>query len=317
MTNVTLHHLLPPKTPVGCDNCGWLGTADQLEEICDFQERVYPGETTPAGACPVDDCGACCHLIEDEHAPDPTIEDLATLLADNLRAWEDEEDSVQREHADLINRLRGFSPLKVLGRLTTTPTTTPRHYITTLERLWDTLSDTIEGGRITAVDCPDDYQALVTLMQECETARDKARWPAKGAPEPKTPPLKRYTVQCGFADYNACTVEVEAASVEEACQKACEEASQSPDWKRLDHAGDTYVDAIGEGDEAWDGGLGSALAVPAAFTEAALHLGPVERAARDMLATLKEIRSKCTNLAGPAWELADAAIVKVEDAIRG
>lgn len=34
--------------------------------------------------------------------------ELQYLLADNLEAWEGEEDSVQEEHADLIERLQKF-----------------------------------------------------------------------------------------------------------------------------------------------------------------------------------------------------------------
>lgn len=45
-------------------------------------------------------------------------------------------------------------------------------YIDSLELLWDMLSDTIEGGRLTESDIPDDYAALVTVMQECERLRN-------------------------------------------------------------------------------------------------------------------------------------------------
>jgi hypothetical protein len=37
-------------------------------------------------------------------------------------------------------------------------------YILELEKLWDMLSDTVEGGRLTEADIPDDYQALVSQM---------------------------------------------------------------------------------------------------------------------------------------------------------
>lgn len=45
-------------------------------------------------------------------------------------------------------------------------------YTKALERLWDMLSDTVEGGRLTEADCPDDYEALVHQMVACEQARD-------------------------------------------------------------------------------------------------------------------------------------------------
>ncbi len=47
-------------------------------------------------------------------------------------------------------------------------------YIDSLELLWDVLSDAIEGGRLTESDIPDDYAAFVTVMQECEAARNLA-----------------------------------------------------------------------------------------------------------------------------------------------
>lgn len=44
-------------------------------------------------------------------------------------------------------------------------------YISALEELWDLVSDVVEGGRLTEVDLPDDYRALVEKMQECERLR--------------------------------------------------------------------------------------------------------------------------------------------------
>lgn len=40
-------------------------------------------------------------------------------------------------------------------------------YVGSLEKLWDTISDTVEGGRLTEADIPDDYQAIVEQMVEC------------------------------------------------------------------------------------------------------------------------------------------------------
>lgn len=37
-------------------------------------------------------------------------------------------------------------------------------YFDQLERLWDMLSDCVEGGRLTEADLPDDYEALVHQM---------------------------------------------------------------------------------------------------------------------------------------------------------
>lgn len=50
-------------------------------------------------------------------------------------------------------------------------TDTQSRYIKELEKLWDMLSDTIEGGRLTEADIPDDYQAFVTQMMACEASR--------------------------------------------------------------------------------------------------------------------------------------------------
>lgn len=46
-----------------------------------------------------------------------------------------------------------------------------RNYIRELEKLWDMLSDAIEGGRLTESDIPDDYQAIVYQMRECKKKR--------------------------------------------------------------------------------------------------------------------------------------------------
>ncbi|MCP1674322.1 hypothetical protein J2T57_001424 [Natronocella acetinitrilica] len=47
-----------------------------------------------------------------------------------------------------------------------------RQYIQELERLWDFVSDMVEGGRLSEELVPDDYQALVSQMSErCEPAR--------------------------------------------------------------------------------------------------------------------------------------------------
>lgn len=45
------------------------------------------------------------------------------------------------------------------------------NYIKQLEALWDMVSDMVEGGRLTEADIPDDYDALVRKMGECEAAR--------------------------------------------------------------------------------------------------------------------------------------------------
>lgn len=47
---------------VECNNCEWYGVVAECHNISDVQERVDPGETFPAGECPL--CGALAHLVE-------------------------------------------------------------------------------------------------------------------------------------------------------------------------------------------------------------------------------------------------------------
>lgn len=89
--------------------------------------------------------------------------------------------------------------------------------------------------------------------------------PRAGAESPR----RSWTVQCSFASYDANVVTVEAATPEEACERAIELANQSDGWKSLDHCGDTFVDALTEGEDTdpWAGGFASAVPVPIAYHE--------------------------------------------------
>lgn len=77
-----------------------------------------------------------------------------------------------------------------------------------------------------------------------------------------------FTVQCSFASYDAKTVVVEAGSLEEALDRAIAAANQGGGWSSLDVCGDTFVDAVAEGQDAdpWTD-FASSLPVPARFTE--------------------------------------------------
>lgn len=79
---------------------------------------------------------------------------------------------------------------------------------------------------------------------------------------------KFWTIQCGYPAYYANTVCVEAETLEEACKKAIEEANQDPNWKSVSYCGDTFIDAINEGEwsEPWQNGR-SATEIPADFQE--------------------------------------------------
>ena len=80
--------------------------------------------------------------------------------------------------------------------------------------------------------------------------------------------MTRYTVQCGYAAYYANTVTVEAESLDAALATAIEQANDDACWKALDHCGETFVDAVaeGEGADPWDR-FQSAIPIPDRFTE--------------------------------------------------
>lgn len=80
--------------------------------------------------------------------------------------------------------------------------------------------------------------------------------------------MTRYTVQCSFASYDAKTVVVDADTLDEALEKAVSEANDDySDWEALGASGDTFVDAVAEGDiELWANDT-PLVAIPARFTE--------------------------------------------------
>ena len=49
-----------------CDSCGTIWDEDELATIHHPCERTSPGEITPAGECPDEECGALCFLFWDE-----------------------------------------------------------------------------------------------------------------------------------------------------------------------------------------------------------------------------------------------------------
>ena len=78
--------------------------------------------------------------------------------------------------------------------------------------------------------------------------------------------MNHYTVCCGYASHYHNTVTVEADSLDEALEKAIEQAGDDPHWKSADYCGSTFVDAIAEGEEADPWG-DTAIPVPDHFTE--------------------------------------------------
>ena len=75
-----------------------------------------------------------------------------------------------------------------------------------------------------------------------------------------------YTVCCGYASHYHNTVTVEADSLDEALEKAIEQAGDDPHWKSADYCGSTFVDAIAEGEDADPWG-DTAIPIPDRFTQ--------------------------------------------------
>ena len=53
-----------------------------------------------------------------------------------------------------------------------------------------------------------------------------------------------YTVCCGYASHYHNTVTVEADTLDEAVEKAIEQAGDDPHWKSVDQASQTFVEAL-------------------------------------------------------------------------
>ncbi len=76
-----------------------------------------------------------------------------------------------------------------------------------------------------------------------------------------------WTVQVGYNAHHCNTVTVEAATIEEALEKAVAAANEDANgWRSSDHCSDSFIDAFceGAGCDPWGKG---ALPVPARFTE--------------------------------------------------
>ena len=75
-----------------------------------------------------------------------------------------------------------------------------------------------------------------------------------------------WTVQVGYNAHHCNTVTVEAATLDEALERAIATANEDAEgWRSTDHCSDTYVDAVCEGfGDPWGDG---ALPVPGRFSE--------------------------------------------------
>ena len=62
--------------------------------------------------------------------------------------------------------------------------------------------------------------------------------------------MTHYTVCCGYASHYHNAVTVEADTLDEALEKAIEQAGDDPHWKSVDQASQTFVEALAEGMDA-------------------------------------------------------------------
>jgi hypothetical protein len=53
--------------------------ANELDDVCDFTERIEAGGEVPAGQCP--DCGALCYLVKMEGAEEKELLDVVKAVA--------------------------------------------------------------------------------------------------------------------------------------------------------------------------------------------------------------------------------------------
>ena len=90
--------------------------------------------------------------------------------------------------------------------------------------------------------------------------------------------MTHFTVCCGYASHYHNTVTVEADTLDEALEKAIEQAGDDPHWKSADYCSSTFVEALAEGMDADPWG-DTAIPVPDRFTgEPANATGSSERA---------------------------------------
>jgi hypothetical protein len=81
--------------------------------------------------------------------------------------------------------------------------------------------------------------------------------------------MTTYTVQLGFAAYYFRTESGEVETLEQALDKSIEKANETDAWSSTDVCGNTFVDAVAEGDDVdlWNGEI-KQLPIPSRFTEA-------------------------------------------------
>jgi hypothetical protein len=80
--------------------------------------------------------------------------------------------------------------------------------------------------------------------------------------------MKTFTVQLSYAAYYFREEVVEAETLEDALDKAVAQGNDSPNWSSTDTTGNTFVDAVAEGDhfDLWADNV-QQLPVPSRFAE--------------------------------------------------
>lgn len=129
-------------------------------------------------------------------------------------------------------------------------------------------------------------------------------------PEPSAS-ARPWTVQCSYAAFYCTTVVVEAATPDEACERALAAANDSSNWKSLDHCGDTFVDALAPGEDVnlW-GPTSSVVPVPPLFSEAASS-----PAGADLVVLLERLVAWAGTMGGwdaPVWREAETLVARLE-----
>lgn len=81
--------------------------------------------------------------------------------------------------------------------------------------------------------------------------------------------MTHFTVQCAYAAYYSNTVTVEADTLADALEKAVSTANESSAWSSSDYCGNTYVEAVAEGEDVdlWNDERVRPLVIPSRFTE--------------------------------------------------
>ena len=80
--------------------------------------------------------------------------------------------------------------------------------------------------------------------------------------------MKTFTVQLSYAAYYFREEVVQAETLEEALDQAVAQANDSPNWSSTDTTGNTFVDAVAEGDhyDLWADNV-QQLPIPSRFSE--------------------------------------------------